>query len=142
MEYCAHFEPAEEGGFVITFPDFGWGVSQGDGEDDARMMAPAGLQTMLQHLIRKGEEIPAPGVHRGRKFRSIELPALDSMKVELYLRFRASGMTKAELARQLGIPKTNVDRLFDLKRRTRLEQMEAAFRVLGKRIRIQVLDAA
>ena len=28
MEYAALFEPAEEGGYVITIPDFGWGVSQ------------------------------------------------------------------------------------------------------------------
>ncbi len=27
MEYAALFE-LDEGGFVITFPDFGWGVSQ------------------------------------------------------------------------------------------------------------------
>ena len=27
MEYSALFEP-DEGGFVITFPDFGWGVSR------------------------------------------------------------------------------------------------------------------
>jgi predicted RNase H-like HicB family nuclease len=30
MEYPALFERAEEGGFVITFPDFEWGITQGD----------------------------------------------------------------------------------------------------------------
>jgi predicted RNase H-like HicB family nuclease len=37
MEYPVLFDPADEGGFVITFPDFGWGVSQGDNEGDARV---------------------------------------------------------------------------------------------------------
>jgi len=46
--------------------------------------------------------------------------------------FLASGIRKAELARRLGIPKTTVDRLFDLDRHTRLDQIEAAFAALGK----------
>jgi predicted RNase H-like HicB family nuclease len=28
MKYPALFDPAEEGGFVITFPDWDWGVTQ------------------------------------------------------------------------------------------------------------------
>jgi predicted RNase H-like HicB family nuclease len=45
MEYPALFEPAPEGGFIVTIPDFGWGVSQGDTEDEALQMAIALLQT-------------------------------------------------------------------------------------------------
>jgi len=30
MEYAALFEPQLEGGYLITFPDFDWGISQGD----------------------------------------------------------------------------------------------------------------
>jgi DNA-binding transcriptional regulator LsrR (DeoR family) len=51
-------------------------------------------------------------------------------------------MRKAELARRLGIPKTTVDRLFDFANHTRLDQIEAAFAVLGKRIAVEVKDAA
>jgi len=49
---------------------------------------------------------------------------------------------KAELARRLGIPKANIDRLFDLRHRSRLDQIEAAFKALGKEIRIEVRAAA
>ena len=35
MEYGALFEPAAEGGFVVTIPVFRWGVSQGDTEQEA-----------------------------------------------------------------------------------------------------------
>lgn len=31
MKYPALFDPAEEGGFVITFPDWDWGVTPGRG---------------------------------------------------------------------------------------------------------------
>jgi hypothetical protein len=29
MEYPVLFEPSKEGGFVVTFPDFDWGLPKG-----------------------------------------------------------------------------------------------------------------
>ena len=142
LEYPARFEPTEEGGFVITIPDFGWGVSEGDTEEEAREMAAALLQTLVQQHIRNGEDLPRPTKPRGRKFRMIRLPALQEAKAELYREFLASSIRKAELARRLAVPKTSVDRLFDLRHHSRFDQIEAAFRALGKEIRIQVRDAA
>src|ERR1035437_1220790 len=142
MEYAALFEPAEEGGFVITIPDFGWGFSQGDTEVEARQMAAALLQTLVQERIRKRETLPRPTRRRGSQYRFVRLSALQCAKAELYMAFLASGMRKAELARRLGIPKTNVDRLFDLDNHSRIGQIEAAFAVLGKRIALEVRDAA
>jgi antitoxin HicB len=142
MEYAARFEPAEEGGFVVTFPDFTWGVTQGDDETEATEMAVDALCTMVQELIRNNEPLPAPGRHRGRKIRLIRLPALQTAKTELYREFLASGIRKTELARRLEIPKTNVDRLFDLRHQSRLDQIEAAFQALGKVLSIEVRDAA
>ena len=60
MEYPAVFDAAEEGGFVVRFPDFGWGVTQGDTEEEAREMAADAIRTMIRELIRQGEEIPHP----------------------------------------------------------------------------------
>jgi antitoxin HicB len=141
MVYAALFEPASEGGYVITIPDFGWGVSQGDTEEESRAMATALLQTLVQEHIRKGEALPRPTRPRGKKYRFVSLPALQNAKAELYMAFRASGIRKAELARRLGIPKTTVDRLFDFGNHTRLDQIEAAFAALGKRLSIKVEDA-
>src|ERR1022692_1735021 len=91
MEYAALFEPAEEGGFVITIPDFGWGFSQGDTEVEARQMAAALLQTLVQEHIRKRETLPRPTKRRGRKYRFVRLSALQGAKAELYMAFLASG---------------------------------------------------
>jgi antitoxin HicB len=122
MKYPALFEPAEEGGFVITFPDWDWGVSQGENETDAVSMAADALETMIAYNIRHGKPVPSPGQQKGRKYRMIELPAMVAVKTQLYIAFTASGMTKAELGRKLGIQKTNVDRLFNFKNHTRLDQ--------------------
>jgi antitoxin HicB len=142
MKYPALFDPAKEGGFVITFPDWDWGVSQGEDEADATAMAADALETMIAYNIRHGKPVPSPSTAKGRKYRMIELPAMVALKTELYIAFTASGIRKAELARRLGIPKTMVDRLFDFRNRTRLDQIEAAFAALGKRIAFEVRDAA
>ena len=142
MEYPVIFEPAEEGGFIVRFPDFDWGVTQGDTEEEAGEMAADAIRTMIRELIRQGKEIPRPSKPRGRKRRMIRLATLDAAKAELYMAFLASGIRKAELARRLGIPKTTIDRLFDLDRQTRLNQLDAAFAALGKRLSVEVREAA
>jgi antitoxin HicB len=142
MQYPALFEPAREGGFVVTFPDFDWGITQGDTDKEAREMAADAIRTMIQEHIRKGEEVPRPGKPRGRKYRMIHLAALDGVKAELYSAFQASGLKKVELARRLGIPKTTVNRLFDLDHHSRLDHIEAAFATLGKRLAVEVQNAA
>jgi antitoxin HicB len=141
--YPALFEPDhEKGGFVVTFPDLPPCITQGDSENEARAMAQDALAMMLSHIIGQGGEIPRPSARRGRKFRQIQLPPMENAKLDLYRAFRASGLRKAELARRMGIQKTNIDLLFDLERPSRFEQIEAAFRALGKRLVISVEEAA
>src|ERR1019366_8868526 len=74
MEYPALFEPSKEGGFVVTFLDFDWGVTQGETEQDAQEMALDALCMMMREHIRNGEHLPRPSKPRGRKYRKIRLP--------------------------------------------------------------------
>jgi antitoxin HicB len=141
--FNALFEPdTEKGGFVVTFPDFAWGVTQGDTEAEAAAMAVDALSMIVGDYIEHGKELPRSRKLRGSKYRLIQLPVLQSAKAELYMAFQASGIRKTELGRRLGIPKTTVDRLFDFKNSTRLEQLETAFAALGKRLAVEVKDAA
>ena len=104
-------------------------------------MAADALRTLFLGLLRLGKALPAPGkVHRGKHFTRITLPALESAKIELYRIWRASSIRKSQLA--AGIPRSHVDRLFDLNHASRLNQIEAAFRVLGKTLVVDVKDAA
>ena len=105
MEYPALFEPQPEGGYLITFPDFDWGISQGDAEEDSRMMATALLQTMIQKHIRDGEPPPKASRFRGRKYRLIRLPAMQAAKAELYRQFRASACAKSTSHRAWAFPR-------------------------------------
>jgi len=142
LSWQALFEPAEEGGFVVTFPDLGHGATQGETEEEALEMAADFLSCVVSDYIGSGEPLPEPKKRRGKKFRFIPLPALAGAKVELYRAFLASGIRKAELARRLGTSKGNIDRLFDLHHSTRIEQLEAAFQAIGKRMDIEIHEAA
>jgi antitoxin HicB len=142
MQYQALFEPDPKGGFVVTFPDFDWGVTQGDNQAEADAMASDALAMVIAHYIGHNQPLPRPRVHRGRRYRAVRLPALLGAKAELYSAFRQAGITKAELARRLGIPRMNVDRLFNPKHRSRLDQIEAALGAVSKRLTISVEDAA
>ena len=73
VHYPAIFEPADEGGFVVTFPDFGWGVTQGDTVDEALAMAVDLLLTLTAHCISAGSEIPKPSRLRRRNVREVVL---------------------------------------------------------------------
>ena len=141
--YLALFEPDRKtGGYTVTFPDFGYGVTQGETDEEAMEMAQDLLMLTIGDFIREGKFLPAPVRHRGARFRPVPLPALQSAKVDLYAAFLKSGLKKAEFARRIGIPKTHIDRLFSLRHRSRLDQVEAALNALGKYLHVEVRDAA
>jgi antitoxin HicB len=141
--YLALFEPDHDaGGYVVTFPDFGYGVTQGESDAESMEMARDLLMLTIADYISESKPLPAPVRHRSSKFRPVLLTALQQTKVELYSAFLESGLTKAEFARRAGIPKTHVQRLFSLLHHSRLDQIEAAFAALGKRLHVEVRDAA
>ena len=51
-------------------------------------------------------------------------------------------LRNCNMARRLSVQKSQIDRLLDLDNSTRFDQIEAAFRALGKRLSIEVKDAA
>ncbi len=97
---------------------------------------------MFSFYVRHGKPIPAPSHPRGKKYRMVDLPVLQGMKIDLYRQFLSSGIRKAGLARRMGIPKTVVDRLFDLNHHSRLDQIEQGFKALGLRLNVSVERAA
>ncbi|MBN8729958.1 MAG: type II toxin-antitoxin system HicB family antitoxin [Acidobacteria bacterium] len=141
--YQALFEEDQAaGGYVVTFPDFGYGVTQGESGAEAMEMARDLLLLTIGDYMRAGRPLPAAARRRGGKYRPVALTILQSAKVDLYTAFLASGWKKAEFARRVGIPRTHVERLFSLRHRSRLEQIEAAFAAMGKTLRLEVMSAA
>jgi antitoxin HicB len=143
QHYLALFEPdLKVSGYVVTFPDFCYGATQGETDQEAMVMAQDLLMLTISDYIREGRPLPSPTRRRGAKFRPVALSALQSAKVDLYRSFQASGLKKSEFARRMAIPRTHVERLFSLRHRSRLDQLETAFAALGKRLHVEARDAA
>jgi len=53
------FEPAEEGGYVVTCPALPGLVTEGDTMEEARRMAEDALRGYLESLLEDGLTIPA-----------------------------------------------------------------------------------
>ena len=64
----------------------------------------------------------------------VPLAPLVAAKAELYRTMRRAGITKAELARRIGISPQQAQRLFDIHHASRLDQIESAMRALGRRL--------
>lgn len=112
----------------------------GGDEEDARRHGVDALEVGLASYILARRPIPDPSPARGRPTVSPSL--LGRLKIELYRAMRASGMKKADLARRLELDPRQVDRLLDLAHESRTEQLEAALAALGKRVILNVRDAA
>ncbi len=131
----------DDGGFVVTFPDMPYGVTDGDDEDEALSNAVGALETIMISLMGDKQDIPAPSRPKSGQ-KSVTLPALSAAKVSLYQTMREAGVRKSELGRRLGWHMPQVDRLLDLRHASRLDQIETALRVLGKEVIIEIREVA
>jgi antitoxin HicB len=124
--------PAEEGGFIVNFPDMPNGWSQGEDRAEALVQAEDLIEEMVLGMMAHGEDVPVPSPAKGRP--TVALPALTAAKLEAYRAMRAAGLNKKQLAERLGWQPSQVTRLFDGRHASRLDQIEAALRVLGRRL--------
>lgn len=58
LTYTAIFEPAEEGGYVVTVPSLPGCVTEGETFEEAKEMAEDAIKLYLKVLRNEGEEIP------------------------------------------------------------------------------------
>jgi antitoxin HicB len=56
--YTALFEPAEEGGFVVTCPSLPGLVTEGDTIEEARANVAEAIRGYLEALAKDGEPLP------------------------------------------------------------------------------------
>lgn len=102
------------------------------GEDRALALKWA-LQAVLQRLaayMADDEDIPAPLKFIPPGAEVVELPPIVALKVALQRAMKDRGVTRAELARRLGQHREQVDRLFRISHRSRLDQLTAALAAL------------
>ena len=140
VEYRVQLTPDDNGTLLVACPRLPIVATFGETEADALHHAVDAIETALMSMIDDVEVIPRHG--RSDKGAAVALPAMTSLKLQLYWALRAAGITRAELARRLKWNRESVDRLFRLGHRSRLEQIVAAFAALGRKVDVSIRKAA
>jgi antitoxin HicB len=138
-QYAAEFSPAEEGGFVVTFPDVPEAITQGETIKECIEESADALDEAIIGRINTGEDIPVPSKARRGQY-LIPVPAQTAFKAALYEEVRNSNSTKVELAAHLGIDEREVRRLLDPHHASKLPRIAEILERVGKRIVVQVED--
>ena len=127
----------DDGTVLVTFADVPEALTFGADKDEALLHAVDALETALSFYVEARMPLPVPSkAKRGQ--RTVRPSALEGAKLGVYQAMTEQGIKKAELARRLGWHMPQVDRLFDLRHASRLDQIEAAARVLGRRLEVRV----
>ena len=127
----------DDGTMLVTFPDVPEAITFGADTDEALMYAVDALESALSFYVDDRKPLPVPGKpKRGQK--TVRPSALECAKLGVYQAMMDQGIRKSELARRLGWHMPQVDRLFDLRHASRLDQIEAAARALGRHVEVSV----
>jgi len=138
MDYPVTLERDSNKTILVSFPDFPEAHTFGDDKADALAHATDALATVIDAYIKDRRDIPLPSA-LVTSYR-VTMPALTEAKVKLYDTMRRTKVTKSELARRLQVHLPQVDRLLQVRHASQLGQIEAAFRVMGKRLVVGVED--
>lgn len=138
-QYPVNFKRAEEGGFVITFPDVPEAITQAETIEEALEEAADALEEAIIGRINTGEEIPAPSVPRKRQY-LIPVPPQTAFKAALWEEIHGQRVNKVELAARLGIDEKEVRRLLDPHHASKLPRIAEILERVGKRIVVGVKD--
>lgn len=139
--YPAEIERDEDGRYVVAFPDFGWGATDGATRDEALTEARDLLRELIAATMRAGKNLPKPS--RATKRRPLVVPPLPvALKAALYEAFREAGVSQRRLARDLDVAESEVRRMLNPDHATKAATIDRALRRLGKRVCLTVGEAA
>jgi antitoxin HicB len=136
MRYPVRLKAAEEGGYIVTFPDIPEAITQGEDVEDALRRGADALESALDFYFEDRRPVPAPSKPK-RGQRLIELPPSIAAKVLLLNEMLRQKVRPAELARRLGTTPQEVNRLTNIRHTTRIDRVDAALRALGKRLLVR-----
>ena len=139
--YPAQIERGEHGHYIVVFPDFGWGATDGATRDEALAEARDLLRELIAVTMREGKDLPKPS-HANGRWPLVVPPVPIALKAALYGAFRGAGLSKRSFARELGVVESEVRRMLNPDHATKAATIDHALRQLGKRVSVTVGKAA
>ena len=135
--YPAEIELDEDGRHVVSFPDFGWGATDGATRDEALFEARDLLRELIACTMREGKDLPEPSLPSDRRTHVVP-PVMIALKAAFYDAFRETGMSQRGLARKLGVAESEVRRMLNPDHATKATAIDRSMRLLGKRVIVSV----
>lgn len=129
------------GRYVVTFPDFGWGATDGATLEEALIEAQDLLRALIATTIQEGEPLPDPSPP-GAGQRIVAPPVRIALKAALHEACLQAGAPRSRLARDLGVAEDELGAMLNPGRATRPAAIENALRRMGKRVAVTVDEAA
>ncbi len=133
FHYPVLLSPAAEGGFVVTCRDLPQLITQGDDRSHALDQAVDAMDEVFAAYMLGGLALPEASKAKRKEY-AVSPPAETVAKAALYVAMREAGITKVELARQLGVDEKEVRRLLDPHYGSKLPRIAQAIRLLGQRL--------
>jgi len=136
MQYPLTFA-LEDGDIVVGSADMPQLITAGSNDQEAMEMAEDALAVVLLTYLEKGMPLPKPRKARPGE-RMVVVPAAVAAKIVVIQAFTASGISKVELARRLGVAENEARRILDPNHATKLDKLDLAARALGRRIAVDL----
>jgi predicted RNase H-like HicB family nuclease len=106
LAYPIKIAPDDNGTLLVTCAAFPEVTTFAESRTEARHAALGAIEEAIAARISYGEPLPPPVPAAenspGRNSLFVKLPAMTSLKVQLYIVLRESGTTRTQLSRQLG----------------------------------------
>ncbi|MDE0063737.1 MAG: type II toxin-antitoxin system HicB family antitoxin [Gammaproteobacteria bacterium] len=141
FNYRARIERDEDDRYVVAFPDFGWGATDGASREEALAEARDLLRELIAVTMREGKDLPKPSYAVGR-CPLVVPPVPIALKAALYGAFRETGKSQRGFAHDLGVAESEVRRMLNPDHATKSATIDRALRQLGKLVSVTVGKAA
>jgi antitoxin HicB len=133
FQYPVLLTPSKEGGFVVTCRDLPQLTTQGDDLEGALAEAADAMDEVFAAYMIQGLDFPEPTKPRRREH-LVSPPAETVAKAALYVAMCQAGISKSQLARQMGVDEKEVRRLLDPHYGSKLPRIAEAIAMLGQRL--------
>ena len=130
-DYPATLERDEVARFVVTFPDFGWGATDGESLEEALDEAADLLRELIATTMLEGAALPQPSPPTSEQV-LVHPPVQIALKAALYEAVREGGAPTGRLADALQVAESDIQHMLDPFRTTRTALLDAALRQLGR----------
>lgn len=125
-------------GWVVTFPDFPEAVTQGDTREEAMRNAVDCLDEAIAARVFAREPLPLASLGGDAR---VSPSVTVALKAALNDAVRVRKLTIRKFAQSLDVGETEARRILDPHHATRLSRLDEAVRALGKRVRVELVDA-